>query len=106
MVYVSLLIRAKHNKLTWHDLFGPPVVMPEEGLLIVLAGLWALNFMLSLYNTADFSGVFLTGVQLGCMFIGYLLVRGIISNAKRQEIDRFLFAVIMVNAIAAILVSS
>lgn len=103
VVNVGILTREKHNKLTWRDLFGPPLVLPEEGLLILLAGLWAFNFISSLYSAIDFAGVFLTGVQLGCMFLGYLFVRGIVSNATKRDIDRFLATIILINAIAAML---
>jgi hypothetical protein len=100
---VGILDPKNRNNLKWRDLFGPPLVFPEEGLLIVLVGVWFFNFVSSIYNTMDFNGVFITGVDLGCMFLGYLLVRGIISNATRRDIDRFLYAIILINAIAAIL---
>jgi hypothetical protein len=100
---VGILDSKKRNNLKWQDVFGPPMVNPEEGLLIVLVVLWFFNFVSSLYNTMDFNGVFLKGVDLGCMFLGYVLVRGIISNATKRDIDSFLYTIILINAVAAIL---
>jgi hypothetical protein len=102
-VSVGFLDSDKRSNLTWRDLFGPPLIMPEEGLLIILVGVWGLNFIFSLFNTIDLNGIYTTGTDLGCMFLGYLLVRGIIFNVTDEDIHKFLFAIILINSIAAIL---
>jgi hypothetical protein len=100
---VGFLDSEKRKHLKWQDIFGPRLVLPEEGVLIVLVGVWFFNFVSSIYNAVDINGVLEIGIDLGCMFLGYLLVRGIISQATRQEINSFLLTIILVNAIAAIL---
>jgi hypothetical protein len=103
VLYIWVLNRVKCYGLTWRDLFGPPLVFPEEIILIGLVGLWIFNFILSLYNVIDFIGVFRNGIQLGCMYVGYLLMRGIINNAANKDIDNFLHIIVLINAIAGIL---
>ena len=103
LIVVIVLNAKKIYRLKFQDLFGPAPVMPEEGIIIALFGLWSINFVINLYDSYDFSGVLLTGAQLGCMFVGYLLLRGIVGNADKKEIDNFLYTIILVNAIAATL---
>ncbi len=103
MLSVAVVYYRQQKRLHWRDLVGPRFKLPEDGIISALALLWLFNFFTSLYDTRDFAGVFLTGIRLGGMLLGFLLVRGMVGRASSSELDSFLYAIILVNAAAAFL---
>lgn len=82
--------------------FGPKP-LPEELLLVVLAGVATLGMLLTAVRNSD--PVSALGVASGVAFmlLGYLLVRGIVCHSDRDEVMRFLHAIVVVNTVAAAL---
>jgi hypothetical protein len=101
IVYFDLLLPGRWRSVRERRLFGPRFSAPEE---IVLVGL-AVYMLFKVGTTA------LTYMDLGTaiseariplyMFIGYFLLRGVLSHAGRRETVDFLAAVVIVNTIAA-----
>ncbi len=91
------------RRLYLRDFFGPPVHLPEDVIIGALALIWLFNSSASIYNTKDFEGVLLTCIRIGGLFLGFLMMRGIVAKATRKDLDSFLLALILTNCIAAIL---
>jgi len=82
--------------------FGPRP-LPEELLVVTLAVVVLLSMLLTAVRNVDLSSALGEASGVLFMLLGYLLVRGIISQSDRDELMRFLHAVVVVNTVAAAL---
>ena len=80
--------------------FGPRP-LPEELLLIALAGVVALSVLATAVRHADLSSAIGEASGLAFMLLGYLLVRGIVYHSERTEVMRFVNAIVVVSTVAA-----
>jgi hypothetical protein len=81
-------------------LFGPGP-LPEELLLIAVAGVVGVSVLATAVRHADLSSAIGEASGLGFMLLGYLLVRGIVYHSERTEVMRFLNAIVAVSTVAA-----
>lgn len=84
-------------------LFGPPLRLPEELILAVLAAVIVLDIVISSIRFGD--PLTVLGQASGWLYLllGYLLVRGIVAMAPTADVVRFLSALVVINAGAAVL---
>lgn len=83
-----------------NPLFGPRP-LPEELLVIALAGVVVLSVIATALRHADLSSAVGEASGVAFMVLGYLLVRGIVCHSERTEVMRFLNAVVVVSTVAA-----
>ena len=101
IIYFDLLLPRSRRSAGDRHLFGPRLSAPEE---IVLAGFAA--YMLLKVGTTAVRYMDL-GTAIGeariplYVFVGYVLLRGILCHAGRKETLDFVAAIVVVNAIAA-----
>jgi hypothetical protein len=84
-------------------LFGPPLRLPEELVLGVLAAAILLDIAISCIRFGD--ALTVLGQASGWLYLllGYLLVRGIVAMAPTEDVIKFLSALVVINAGAALL---
>ena len=84
-------------------LFGPPLRLPEELILATLAAVILLQIVVSVIRFGDALAVL--GQASGWLYllVGYLLVRGMVAMAPTADVVKFLSALVVVNAGAAVL---
>ena len=80
--------------------FGPRP-LPEELMLVALAGVLALSLFATAVRHADLSSALGEASGVAFMLLGYLLVRGIVSHSERAEVMRFVKAIVAVSTVAA-----
>lgn len=80
---------------------GPAPSLPEEGALAVAAALVIVAVSVTAVNEGDLVSALRQASDFGMVLVGYVLVRGIVSQASRAEVDRLLVALVAVNTIAA-----
>lgn len=85
------------------SLFGPPLRLPEEGLLLALAALVFGQIILTWASGVDPFEVVSQSTGMICAFVGYALVRGAVSHAKRETVASFLKALVFVTVLATTL---
>ncbi len=81
--------------------FGPRLVLPEELALGALVVLLAVATALSALRYGDVTGTLGEASGVAFAALGYLLVRGIVCNSSREEVMRFVDAIVVVNTVAA-----
>jgi hypothetical protein len=84
-------------------LFGPPLRLPEELLLAVLGAAVLVNVFVSGFRYGNFPSVLWAASGWFYLFVGYLLLRGIVAMADPGDVIEFLDALVVVNAGAAVL---
>lgn len=83
-------------------LFGPPLRLPEELILGALLVAILAQIVLSSIHYGD--ALVALGQGAGWLFlvVGYLFVRGIVAMAPPSDVVKFLYSLVVVNAIAAV----
>jgi hypothetical protein len=83
--------------------FGPRLSLPEEGVIVLLAGLALLELALTTLEHGDAYAAVAEGTRFFYLLAGYLLVRGIVSSTSLQQVLEFVRALVVVNTGAAVL---
>lgn len=83
-------------------LFGPPLRLPEELILAVLAAAILLDIAISIIRFGD--ALTALGQASGWLYLllGYLLIRGIVAMAPTADVIKLLSALVVINAGAAV----
>jgi hypothetical protein len=92
--------RREFEKVEFKRWFGKRLNLPDELLIIFLMVIWFNNSRVA-FTAVSFSIQSVT--NLGSMFVGYFLLRGIFANVDHQDLTQFLEALIVVNTIACFL---
>jgi O-antigen ligase len=103
VVYFDLLLPARRRQVGPQKLFGPRLSVPEEVLLLVLAGYCALEFGLTVQRFGGIGSAIGEAKGFVYLFLGYFLLRGMLSRAGRTQTIHFLAALVGVNTLAALL---
>lgn len=104
LLYFDLLLPPRRRTVRRPaPVFGPRIVLPEEGLLLVLAGLVALAWLLTVLRTGEAPAALAEAKGFAYLLVGYLLLRGILCHAGREATVRLLVALVAVNTVAAAL---
>jgi hypothetical protein len=82
--------------------FGPRP-LPEELLLVVVAVVAAASMLVTAARNIDLTSALGEASGVVFMLLGYLFVRGIVSHSDRDELMRFVQAIVVVNTVAAAL---
>jgi hypothetical protein len=83
--------------------FGPSLRLPEELLLAILAAFVLVNTGVSSIRYGDPASALWQASGWIYLFVGYLLIRGIVAMADTADVIEFLEAVVVINAGAAVL---
>jgi len=83
--------------------FGPPLRLPEELVLGVLAALILVEIVVSVVRFGDTPSVLGQAAGWIYLLVGYLLVRGMVAMADTKDVIEFLDALVVVNTAAAVL---
>ena len=101
IVYFDLLLPGRRRSVRELRLFGPRLSAPEEIVLVGFAAYAAFKVGTTAVRYMDL-GTAISEARIPLyVFVGYLLLRGILSHAGRKETVDFLAAVVVVNTIAA-----
>jgi len=104
LLYFDLLLPPRRRTVRRPaPVFGPRVVLPEEGVLLGLVALTALVCLLTVLRTGEPLAALVEAKGFAYLFAGYLLLRGILCHAGRESTVRFLVALVAVNTVAAAL---
>ena len=82
---------------------GPGRLLPEEVPLLLIAALVVVHVVIAALPTVDIGTGVAAGMDMIYLLLGYLLVRGIVSQFSRHQVVQFLTAVVLTNTLAATL---
>ena len=84
-------------------LFGSVQPFIGENPIILLFILWLLNIGLNSIRFIDISDMLIASFDAGSIFLGYILVRGIVANADYPDIVGFIESLCLITAVSAFL---
>ena len=84
-------------------LLGPPLRLPEELLLAVLAAVALVGLVSGVFRYGNLPSVLWAASGWFYLFIGYLMVRGMVAMADPGDVIDFLDTLVVINAAAAVL---
>lgn len=99
----DLLLPSRRTGDSRQRFFGPALSLPEEGILLGLAGLAVFQVVLTALRYGQLTPELTLVKEYAYLFAGYFLLRGILCRAGREDTLDFIKAVVLVNTLAAAL---
>lgn len=101
VVTFDLLLPAQRRAEKRPLVFGPALSSPEEFVLVGLAGLAALELALTVLRFGELGATLGQAKGFIYLFVGYVLLRGILCRASRSDSIDLLTSLVVVNTLAA-----
>jgi len=105
LVFVWLLstdLLLPHLKGSRRRLLGPRL-LPEETVLILIAGLILVNAAITAVERGDLTAALGQAASMIYLLVGYVLIRAIVSQVPGKEVIDFLWAIVVLNTVLACL---
>ena len=80
-----------------------PRLLPEETVLVLIAGLVLMNTVVTAVERGDLSSALGQATGFLYLLVGYVLIRAIVSQVPTKQVIDFLWALVVLNTIAACL---